>query len=129
MLYHPGACDHVALAATWPMAVQAPHSSRREPEVDSSRKQAKLPGWGLRPLSSCLWAPKDCPLKRSKNPGHWLSSWFCCGARTNLCPFAPAHASVWLLWQQAAELLFLFSYKPAFVLLSPYTMHPEYEWP
>ena len=32
---------------------------RREPEMNSSWKQAKLPGWGVRLLSSCLWAPKD----------------------------------------------------------------------
>ena len=35
--------DPVALAAMWPMAVQAP-MLQQEPEMSSSRDQAKLPG-------------------------------------------------------------------------------------
>ena len=57
----PGARDHAALAVTWSMATWAPYAgSSREPELGSSEEQAKLPGWGLRPLSRHLRAPKDC---------------------------------------------------------------------
>ena len=61
---HPGVHNHVALAAMWPVAVWAPATgSGRKPEVDSIWEQAKLPGWGFRPFSSCLQVPKDCTLR------------------------------------------------------------------
>ena len=48
-----GVYDLAALAAGWPTALQAPHmGSRREPEMNSSQEQAKLTGWGLRPMGS-----------------------------------------------------------------------------
>ena len=48
VISHPGACDHVAPVTTWPMAMQAPHtSSKKKPEIDSSEEQAKLLVWGL----------------------------------------------------------------------------------
>ena len=53
--------------------------SRRDPEMDSSQEQAKLPGQVLRPLSSCLQAPKDCTLQWSRDSGHWILSWPCWG--------------------------------------------------
>ena len=53
--------------------------SRRQPETDSSQEQATLPGGGIRPLSSPLWAPKDYTLKWSRDSGYWLLSWPCWG--------------------------------------------------
>ena len=71
----PGVCDLAAVTAAWPMAVSAPHTgSRRKPERNSSWGQAKLPGLGLWPVSSHLWAPKDYNLNWSRNFELWLLS-------------------------------------------------------
>ena len=51
-------------------------ASRKEPEMDSNREQAKLTGC---PLSSYLTAPKDYTLIWSRNSGYWFVSWCCRG--------------------------------------------------
>ena len=81
VLSHPGARYHVAPAARWPMAMQILHAgSRRKPEMDSCwEQQDELPRWRVIPLSSCLWTPKDCALKWSRNSGHGPLSWPCWG--------------------------------------------------
>ena len=80
-------CDHtLSPGSTWSWGPAssvahgwwAPHpSSRRELEMNSSRGQATLPGWGICLFSSPLWGPEDCTLKRSRNSNHWLLSWSC----------------------------------------------------
>lgn len=53
------------LAATW-------SKSCGQPEISNSHEQAKLPEWGLWPLSSHLWAPEDCNSNWSRDPRGWL---------------------------------------------------------
>ena len=73
-----GAHGSVVPEATWPSASWAPQAgTRKDPEMHSSREQAKPPGRGLRPLSSHLQAPEDRPLKWGRNSGHWLLSYLC----------------------------------------------------
>ena len=53
------------LAATWLMAMQALHAgSQRESGTDRSWEEVKLLGWGVRPLSIHLWAPKDYAMEQ-----------------------------------------------------------------
>ena len=53
--------------------------SSREPKMNTSQEQTKLPGWGLGLFSSCLQSPRDGTLKWSRKSGHWLLSWSCQG--------------------------------------------------
>ena len=91
-LSHQGACNSVAPAAAWPMAMWTPlTASKREPEMDSSQEQVKLPGWGLWLLSSCLQILKNCTLKWSRidkkgkiNSWTWTTACWLLGAEVGI---------------------------------------------
>ena len=87
--------------------------------MNSSWKQAKLPGWGVRLLSSCLWAPKDwlffkmeqefwtlafvLALLRQLDFFHGRKRRLSLRWEFTILPGLSACLTVWLLLQQAAD--------------------------